>query len=53
MRRRAANPPGYRDGDRRTPARLDTGKRAAFLGEESHTPLGEAVRRTLPALKVR
>ena len=36
----------------RAPVRLDNAKLVAFLGEEPHTPLGEAVRRTLAALKV-
>ena len=35
-----------------TPARLENAKLVAFLGEEPHTPLGEAVRTTLAALKV-
>jgi nucleoside-diphosphate-sugar epimerase len=37
----------------RTPVRLDNHKLVAFLGEEPHTPLDEAVRTTLAALKVR
>ena len=36
----------------RAPVRLDNAKLVAFLGEEPHTPLGEAVWRTLAALKV-
>lgn len=35
-----------------TPVRLDNGRLVAFLGEEPHTPLGEAVATTLHALKV-
>ena len=35
-----------------TPVRLANHKLVAFLGEEPHTPLGEAVRTTLAALKV-
>lgn len=34
------------------PVRPDNGELVAFLGEEPHTPLPEAVRRTLAALKV-
>ncbi len=37
----------------KTPIRLDNRKLTAFLGEEPHTPLGEAVRTTLAALRVR
>ena len=37
----------------RTPVRLGNRKLVAFLGEEPHTPLNEAVRVTLAALKVR
>jgi nucleoside-diphosphate-sugar epimerase len=36
----------------RTPVRLDNAKLVAFLGEEPHTPLNDAVRATLDALKV-
>lgn len=36
----------------RTCIRLDNRKLAAFLGKEPHTPLGEAVRTTLKALRV-
>jgi nucleoside-diphosphate-sugar epimerase len=36
----------------RRPIRLDNSKLTAFLGEEPHTPLGEAVRTTLQALAV-
>ncbi len=36
----------------RTPVRLDNTKLVAFLGEEPHTPLLDAVRTTLQALKV-
>ena len=35
-----------------TPVRLENHKLVAFLGEEPHTPLREAVRTTLAALKV-
>lgn len=35
-----------------TPVRLDNAKLVAFLGEEPHTPLPEAVRTTLEALEV-
>ena len=36
----------------KTTIRLDNAKLVAFLGEEPHTPLGEAVRKTLAALKI-
>ncbi len=36
----------------RTPIRLDNGKLVAFLGEEPHTPLADAVRTTLAALEI-
>lgn len=36
----------------RTPVRLDNAKLVALLGEEPHTPLRDAVRTTLQALKV-
>ena len=36
----------------RTPVRLDNTKLVALLGEEPHTPLRDAVRTTLQALKV-
>ncbi len=36
----------------RAPVRLDNSKLVASPGEEPHTPLGEAVRQTLAALKV-
>ena len=35
-----------------TPVRLDNSKLVAFLGDEPHTPLGDAVRTTLKALNV-
>lgn len=35
-----------------TPVRLDNARLVAFLGEEPHTPLADAVRTTLKALKV-
>ncbi len=36
----------------RTPIRLDNRRLVAFLGEEPHTPLADAVRTTLSALRV-
>ncbi len=36
----------------RTPVRLDNARLVAFLGEEPHTPLNDAVRATLQALNV-
>ena len=36
----------------RSPIRLDNRKLTAFLGEEPHTPLDQAVRATLEALRV-
>jgi hypothetical protein len=36
----------------RTPLRLDNAKLCATLGAEPHTPLDEAVRRTLAVLEV-
>lgn len=35
-----------------TPVRLQNSKLVAFLGDEPHTPLADAVRATLDALKV-
>jgi hypothetical protein len=48
--RAVAASPGYGDGHLKTSLRLDNTELRAFLGEEPHTPLDQALRVTLSGL---